>query len=380
MRPSKRPRSAFASRVLALASVAAVVVTLATLGGTASAATTFPTDILGGGSDVTFHVMSRLGQLYNQSPGCTTIAPTGTQPEDNGCLPQPGDITSENTNHDRISEAFPIGGSAGEDELCKHGLANVANVDYARQTAVGAKCTGLHYVAYGRDGITWESFPGVAGSHAAGVKNLTQAQLQGIFVNCTITNWNQVGGTAGAIKIYTILPQYGTRKAFDTFLGGSSSSCPAVKLIDQTNNAQITAADKPNAIVPVSVGSWTERYKKKPAGAQLGNIDNVVPSNKNIAGGSFPFSRFMYNVYCKGDPANGNKCGTANPAPAAVTRFIGESGWICKASVHAVDPITGTGYGTEIRNAITNFGFATLPKGATGGGATTTNYCRLFTS
>ena len=49
---------------------------------------------------------------------------------------------------------------------------------------------------------------------------------------------------------------------------------------------------------------------------KLGNIDNVVPSNKNIAGGSFPFSRFIYNVYCKGDPANGNKCGTANPAPA----------------------------------------------------------------
>ncbi|MDX6547699.1 MAG: superfamily domain [Gaiellales bacterium] len=38
---------------------------------------------------------------------------------------------------------------------------------------------------------------------------LTQTQLQGIFVNCTITNWNQVGGANAAIKIYSILPQYG---------------------------------------------------------------------------------------------------------------------------------------------------------------------------
>lgn len=378
MKESKRPLSAVAKRAIALVSVAAVAVTLAATAGTASAATSFPTDVLGGGSDVTFHIMSRIDQLYNESPGCVTIAATGTQPEDNGCIS--ADVTSENVNHDRISEAFPIGGSAGEDELCKHGLANEAPIDYARQTAVGAKCTGLHYVAYARDGITWESFPGVSGSHAVGVKNLTQAQLQGIFVNCTITNWSQVGGTSGAIKIYTILSQYGTRKSFDTFLGGSSSSCPAVKQIDQTNNAQIAAADKANAIIPVSVGSWNERYKKTPGGSQLGSIDNVAPSNANIAGGSFPFSRFLYNVYCKGDPANGNKCGTASPAPAAVTKFIGESGWICKSSGHTTDPITGTAYGTEVRNAITNFGFAVLPKGATGGGTTTSNYCRLFTS
>lgn len=380
MNPFKRRKPALGTGLLTFSAVTVVAVSLAVAAGSARAATVTPVAILGGGSDVTFQVMSRIDQLYNESPGCTTIAPTGTQPEDNSCIPQTGDITTENANHDRISEAFPIGGSAGEDELCKQGLAGEADLQFARQTAVGAKCTGLRYVAYARDGITWESFPGASGSHAVGVTNLTQAQLQGIFVNCTITNWNQVGGTNGAIKIYTILPQYGTRKAFDTFLGGSSSSCPNVKLVSQTNNAEIAAADKANAIVPVSVGSWNQRYKKTPGGSQLGNIDGVVPSNKNIAGGTFAYSRFLYNVYCAGDPANGNKCGTASPASAAVTRYIGPSGWICKSSGHTTDPISGTAYGTEIRNAITNFGFATLPKGATGGGTTTSNYCRLFTS
>ena len=82
-------------------------------------------------------------------------------------------------------------------------------------------------MAYGRDGITWEASQGWPVRMRPGVEDLTQAQLQGIFVNCTITNWNQVGGTAGAIKIYTILPQYGTRKAFDTF--ARRSAAPAAR-------------------------------------------------------------------------------------------------------------------------------------------------------
>jgi hypothetical protein len=85
-------------------------------------------------------------------------------------------------------------------------------------------------------------------------------------------------------------------------IGGSSSSCPGVKLISQTNNAEITSADKAAAIVPVSVGSWAERYKLKPSGSRLGAIDAVVPTLTTIANGTFPFGRFLYNVYCAGDP------------------------------------------------------------------------------
>ena len=94
----------------------------------------------------------------------------------------------------------------------------------------------------------------------------------------------------------------------------------------------MAAADKAGAIVPVSTGSWKERYSKKPNGSALGSVDGVAPTLKNIQAGSFPFSRFLYNVYCAGDPANGNKCGTANPSSSAVTSYVGETGWICKAN------------------------------------------------
>ncbi len=190
-------------------------------------------------------------------------------------------------------------------------LANVAKISYVRQTSAPSAtvCTGLDYVAFARDALTFETFPGASGSdfHAGDNQSgacsgstdlcLTQAQLQGIFVNCTITNWNQVGGNNAPIKIFTVLPQYGTRKAWDLFLGGSSSSCGAT-LVDQTDNSEIPAASQADAIVPVSVGSWNERYKASPGGSAIGDVDGVAPTPTNIQNGSFVYSRFLYNVYC----------------------------------------------------------------------------------
>jgi phosphate transport system substrate-binding protein len=394
MRTFNRPTLGRAARGLIALGLATVAVTLAT--GSAAATTITPTPVIGSGSDVMFHVSSALDLLYNESPGCTTVAPSGTQPLDQSCIPQAGDITTENANHDLISEEFPIGGSAGVNQLCQQGLSGVASINFARQTSApsASVCTGLRYVAYARDGLSWEAFPGVAGSATASMNNqagscagstgfcLTQTQLQGIFVNCTITNWNQVGGANAPITVYSILPQYGTRKAWDLFIGGSSSSCPGVKLVDQTDNSEIAAGDLATAIVPVSVGSWTERYKLKPGGSALGAIDGVAPTLTTVGNGTFPFGRFLYNVSCAGDPAHSNLCGTASPASSATTRYVGVNGWICKqgATAHTKDPITGINYRTEIASTIKKYGFSPLPSGPTGGGTTLTNFCRLFTT
>ena len=179
---------------------------------------------------------------------------------------------------------------------------------------------------------------------------LTQAQLQGMFVNCSITNWNQVGGNNAPIKIFTVLPSTGLARPGTLFLGGGGSSCGAT-LVDQTDNSEIRRPTRPDAIVPVSVGSWNERYSASPGGSALGDVDGVTPSLTNIQNGSFPFSRFLYNVYCGGDPTKSNKCGTAPQAASATVRYIGFNGWICKASSghKAVDPITGANYRTRDR-------------------------------
>jgi len=372
-----------------IATLGAVVLALALAAtsavGVARAATpTKPVNIIGSGSDVTYHVMSALDLLYNQSPGCNITVQTGTQPLDFTCQPpSTGDVTSENRLHDRAIEAYPIGGGAGVKQLCAQGTTGVAAIQYARQTSApdATVCAGLNYVAYGRDGITWETWPNVAGSATAGVNNLTTAQLQGIYVNCSITNWNQVGGANAPIIRYTILSYYGTRKAFDGFLGGSSSSCPNTKLIDQTANQEIPAADRATAIAPVSIGSWTERFGTGgvPDGSKLGSIDGVTPTEAHVADGSFTFSRFLYNVSCVG-VGTPKKCGTAKAATPGTTKYVGKNGWLCKATAHVADPITGVNYRDEITSTIRNFGFAPLPLGPQGGGSTLTNYCRFAAS
>jgi len=374
------------------ATLVALVVGFAvpSLAGGPAFATTYPSTVLGSGSDVMFHLNSAEDLLYNESPGCTTIIPSGTQPLDFQCIPQTGDVTTENYAHDRVSEAYPIGGTAGVNQICQHGLAGVANIDYARQTSAPnpAPCTGLHYVAFARDAITWEGFPKSTKSPIHSMKNLsgtckgstgfclTQAQLQGIYVTCSITNWDQVGGANHKIVLYTILPQFGTRKAFDLFLGGSSSSCPGVKLVDQTDNTAIAAADKPYAIVPVSVGSWNERYSASPGASKLGQVDGVTANPTNITNGTFPYTRFLYNVFC----ASASGCGKAPQASQATVNYVGEEGWLCKASTHAVDPVTGVSYRTEIANLVSKYGFVPLPKGVIGGGDLNSDYCRLTTT
>ena len=357
------------------------------------------TTVVGGGSDVLWRLGNQLDDMYNESPGCELVVATGTQPLDYKCLADTADtVLSENYYHDEPYSKYALGGGAGVNEICQRGQAGVAPLDYARQTSAptSANCHGLNYVAFARDGLTWEAFPGLPGSPAASMNDnagpckhgtttkkgngfcLSIQQLKNIFVNCTITNWNQIGGPNHAISIYTAAPQFGTRKQWDTFLGGSSASCiPAGQLathqtVETFNPYIVKQADAPYAISLASTASWTARMKPFNDGSKLGAVEGIVPSAKTIGDGTFPFSRFMFNVYSTSDCA----CGASS---AATVRYVGEHGWICKPSTeHAVEPFSGQNYRTVIANKITALGFVPLTSGPIGGGAVGSDYCRLF--
>ena len=131
-----------------------------------------------------------------------------------------------------------------------------------------------------------------AGSGGATQFCLTQSQLQGIFVTCTITNWSQVGGNNLAIAVYTAQAGSGTRSAWDGFVGGDSSHCiPANKLathvIPENRNTGILSSDLKRAIYPFSYGVWSTQIKGR-NGAKLGAIDNVAVAASTIADGNFP--------------------------------------------------------------------------------------------
>jgi hypothetical protein len=205
---------------------------------------------------------------------------------------------------------------------------------------------------------------------------LSQSQLQGIFITCTIKNWSAVGGQNVAIQIYTPQSGSGTRKTWDKFLGGDSSHCiPASQLATHVvpENSNTAILKRSGAIFPFSYGIWTTQVHGK-GGAVLGAVDNVAVSVSTIVDGSFPYGRFLYNVYCSAS------CSSGASSTEAVN-YVGEEGWICKPSAsHAADPATGVNYTTEIQSAISSNGFVPLPSGVIGGGDPNSDYCRLFTT
>jgi hypothetical protein len=155
------------------------------------------------------------------------------------------------------------------------------------------------------------------------------------------------------------------------------SSQLATHLIPENSNTGIPLADRKKAIFPFSFGIWTIQVHGK-GQAILGAVDNVSPTPATIADGSFPFGRFLYNVYCA---VSGSGCagtGDKNIATPATVNYIGEDSWICTtAANHGINPITGHNYATDIASTITANGFVPIPAGVVGNGYTNVDNCRL---
>ncbi|MGN6379049.1 MAG: substrate-binding domain-containing protein [Gaiellales bacterium] len=392
--------------------------------GSASQAATQTTSlqILQGGSDTTYYMMTALGDLYNQAPGCNQLA--SPQPLSGTC-PNSGSENKadfENYFHDMVVQRFPIGSSGGINQICQTGTAGVQLVQLARSSRVplpaasgGSDCTGLHFVGYARDGISWECFPGATGSGCAslmsGTANITIPNLKKIFVSCTITNWNQVGGSNVPMDVYVAQANSGTGVTWAAAMGVTLAPGQALTQCvanpnnpnqpgsnvsaENTNNLIHTNGDEANAIFYYSVGVYHRTYGtgfSGSDGSQLGKINGQLPTTNLIQAGTFAVSRYLFNVYCKGDPAKSNKCGTAAAATANITKFGGEAGFLCKGEAafndtHGnpiVDPLTskayrsapnGTGQPTgEIPATITAQGFVPLKKQSDG------TYCVTFVS
>src|SRR5262245_5510930 len=197
--------------------------------GSAAAQQTTSQPIIGSGSDTTMYMMDALGDLYSQAPGCNQIG--SPQPLDGSC-PSGNPADAENFFHDTVAQLFFIGSGGGINQLCKTGLANVARIDFARSSRVpigaaigGSDCSGLDFVGFARDGISWECFPGAANAGCKpifakkGKKSLTITQLKNIFVNCTVTNWNQVGGINKAMHVYVPQANSGSGVTWAAALG-----------------------------------------------------------------------------------------------------------------------------------------------------------------
>jgi hypothetical protein len=367
--------------------------------------------VLGSGSNTTQLMMADIDTLYLFSPGCAQI-PTPTGPTawlDFSCQsPDPtGTDFNDNYEHDQVHEAYFLGSSNGITQLCDQGQPGVASIQYARSSRApsATDCTGLHFVAYARDGIPIEGF----GSNASNFKQstspckttskfcITQAEAKAIWFSCTITNWDQLDPSlpSATIDMYTPQTGSGTRSTFDTFLGGTNDSQVCINargvayedthVIPENSNVAILANnDQADALFPFSYGAWITTCDKCD-GSLLSEIDGVAANPKTIGNLTFPYGRYLYNVVPCGAELH---CGTNATwkgdatTDTAAQRYVGEEGWLCDVPSTEVDPNSAKGatYQSEIKAAIQAFGFVPIANGVIGGGDTNSDVCRLFTT
>ncbi len=345
-----------------------------------------PTSIIGSGSDTTYFLMNELSTVYNESEGCELVSvnypETGTENVCKDPVAQPsGVVETENYDHDIAWGYFPQGSNAGRRQLCSQTAprpAGVPFVTYSRSSSApgtGFQCPGplgghaentgltLRFVAFAKDALTWTYWPGQA---PAPTTNLTQAQLNDIFVDCTITNWNQIGGENQPLIPWTAIPGSGTRSTWDSFVGGDSSTCIPAEYKDGDNTTPLAcpgervvrehvmtpvetdacAPDEKYSLYYGSVGVLNNNPAAKGA-AEFGDVDGWEATEANIQSGDFPYSRYMYNVVRQSGPAP-----IMNPQTSG---FVGYNGWICKPANQHSKPIGDPGAGIERTKATLNY-------------------------
>jgi hypothetical protein len=264
-------------------------------------------DLIGVGSDTTMLALHNAAVLWNS--GAKTTAGQTFDVATFSALGG-GEINLPTNG----AQPRPNGSSAGKAKLLD---ANYSDVDFARSsdrvggTGKEAEGAALEGIPFALDTVV-SAVSNSTTSHAPA--SLTKAQLVSIYT-CTVTNWNQVGGTTGVIKPYVPQSGSGTEKFFKAQLGVANyGSC--VKDYVDTNGNGTKDVDE------VSIQEHSDAPVKNDA-------DAIVPISKGRAGlipgntirlleGELAFKRAVYNVVRAADINN-----------ASVQAFFGENGFLC---------------------------------------------------
>ncbi|MEO6990182.1 MAG: phosphate ABC transporter substrate-binding protein [Candidatus Baltobacteraceae bacterium] len=138
---------------------------------------------------------------------------------------------------------------------------------------------------------------------SAGVKNLTKKQLQDIFSG-KVTNWKDVGGSAGKITTINRPRNSGTRAVFTKTIMGDVAISAEGLTEDATGSVVSTVGTTPGSISYAAFSGT----RNKPGIAELA-IDGVTPTDGNVVTGKYPLWSYEH-MYTNG------------PSNAATSRFI----------------------------------------------------------
>jgi hypothetical protein len=95
----------------------------------------------------------------------------------------------------------------------------------------------------------------------------------------------------------------------------------------------------------------------------LGDVNGIAPTLANAADGSFPFSRFIWNVWRRTYSVNNISNSTMDYIGV---KNDGTPGFLCRpGTTSGTNPLTGKKYSAEISDVFAAHGFARLNLGNT---------------
>jgi phosphate transport system substrate-binding protein len=140
---------------------------------------------------------------------------------------------------------------------------------------------------------------GVGVNASSAVKMLTKDQVAKIFTG-QITDWKDVGGVPGKIRVLLREPESSTRSAFESYFFGSTKPVYAKDAIEVF---QIDETLKAIGSFKDSIGMMTMNAKTfGTADVRLLTIDNIAATRETLANGTYPIRRPLYFV-AHTDPA-----------------------------------------------------------------------------
>ena len=151
---------------------------------------------------------------------------------------------------------------------------------------------------------------GVAVSAGHSVSNLTKEQIRSVFAG-EVTNWSQVGGTPGEIKVFVREPSAATRQIFDEYIfGGKAAYRTDYTPVDSADSTLKALYSFKDAVSMLTITTKTLNDPK----IKLLAVNGVAPTMANLNSGAYPMRRPLYMVY-NATP------GKVKPAIAALVEF-----------------------------------------------------------
>jgi len=175
----------------------------------------------------------------------------------------------------------------GSDAGVKLTVENQVDIGYISRDLRAAEKGTVESIAIGASGT------GVGVNAVNAVKGLTKDQVAKIFTG-QVTDWKDVGGSPGKIRVLLREPESSTRSAFESYFFGSTKPTYAKDAIEVF---QIDETLKAIGSFKDSIGMMTMNATSfNSTDMKLLTIDNVAATRETLSNGTYPIRRPLYFV------------------------------------------------------------------------------------